>query len=100
MPRKYIPRAPMRIIDSVDTRANESTLKQTTQNTTKAQSAEKPTGLSEEQKRDLAKILLIRCVIYKKINRKPKQTSLAFYSESHSFLYGLARETLRLARIF
>ena len=53
MPRKYIPRAPMRIIDSVDTRANESTLKQTTQNTTKAQSAEKPTGLSEEQKRDL-----------------------------------------------
>jgi len=45
MPRKYIPRAPMRIIDSVATR--------TTNESQKPQTAEKPTGLTEEQKRDL-----------------------------------------------
>ena len=37
----------MRIVDSVDTRTN------TTQEITKAQPAEKPAGLTEEQKRDL-----------------------------------------------
>ena len=51
MPRKLILRAPMWIVDSVDTRTV-TTQESTQQPKTQPRSPESPKGLTEEQKRD------------------------------------------------